>query len=365
MGIATNSPVETGARPLGGGLREDWAARIAAGGAHRVVLADGEDPRAIEAAAVLAGMGIRPMLAGDPGKIRETARGHQLPLHEGIEIRSTDDLAASAAGDVLRERSATLDPRRTVGWEEDPLFLSAAAVRAGLADACVGGATRPTADVLRAALRMVGTSHSGGSISSSFLMSMPDGRSFAYGDCAVIPTPDADQLAQVALSTASTFTSLTGSEAVVAMLSYSTAGSAEHESIDLVRSATAMARERQPGLAIDGELQFDAALLEPVARSKAPGSSVAGRANVFIFPNLAAGNIGYKITQRLGGAEAHGPILQGLALPVNDLSRGCTAQDIVNVSLISILQAPSTVSPGTEHVPRALAADSLSLENEV
>lgn len=324
------------------GMRDALAARIRGDSVQRVILADGEDPRAIEAAAVLDGLGLMTLLAGEPRRVRDVARDHGLTVGGATEIRSVRELAASAAGDMLHQRSAALDPRRTAGWGEDPLFLSAAAVRAGLADACVGGATRPTADVLRAALRMVGVAREGGTISSSFLMGMPDGRYFSYGDCAVIPTPDAAQLTDVALSTAATFRTLTGDEPVVAMLSFSTAGSAEHESIDLIREATCAARRREPELAIDGELQFDAALLEPVARSKAPDSSVAGRANVFIFPNLAAGNIGYKITQRLGGAEAYGPILQGLALPVNDLSRGCSAEDIVNVSLISILQSPTT-----------------------
>lgn len=344
MAIATKPAADPPGHTPGARLRDALTSRIPDGSSHRVILADGEDPRAIEAASVLVGMGIGAILAGDPRRVQEVAREHRLPMHGDTEIRSVRDLAASAAGDMLKQRSAALDRRRTVGWEEDPLFLSAAAVRAGMAEACVGGATRPTADVLRAALRMVGTARKGGSISSSFMMAMPDGRHFAYGDCAVIPTPDADQLTDVALSTAATFRTLTGSDPVVAMLSFSTAGSAEHESIDLVRLATSMARLREPELSIDGELQFDAALLESVARSKAPDSSVAGRANVFIFPNLAAGNIGYKITQRLAGAEAYGPILQGLALPVNDLSRGCSVEDIVNVSLISILQTPSTVS---------------------
>ncbi|EMY34236.1 phosphate acetyltransferase, partial [Arthrobacter crystallopoietes BAB-32] len=209
------------------------------------------------------------------------------------------------------------------------------------------GANRPTADVLRAALRVAGTDPDAHCVSSSFLMSLPDGRRFGYGDCAVLPEPDPEQLAEIAISTSRTFEALTGEEPKVAMLSFSTKGSADHASVQLVRQATERVRERAPGLSVDGELQFDAALLKSVGDHKAPDSDVAGCANVFIFPNLAAGNIGYKITQRLAGAEAYGPILQGLALPVNDLSRGCSASDIVNVALISIMQSQSTATrPG-------------------
>lgn len=333
----TISPV----RPQG--VDETMLARFtaghAAGPSGRIILADGHDARAIAAAGVLNEIGLEVILVGEREDIDALALGEGVTLTDATTIMNTAELREGAAGAHLAGIVAKLGEAKTTGWMEDPLFLAVAAVPAGLGVAAVAGATRPTSDVLRAALRIVGTHEKGGTISSSFLMRLNDGRYVGYGDCAVIPTPDSTQLAQIACATARTFATLTGQEPAVAMLSFSTAGSAEHESISTVRTATALAREAEPTLQIDGELQFDAALLESVAVSKAPGSSVAGHANVFIFPNLAAGNIGYKITQRLAGAQAYGPILQGLAAPINDLSRGATVADIVNVSLISMMQS--------------------------
>ncbi|MFL4474465.1 phosphotransacetylase [Paeniglutamicibacter sp. MACA_103] len=334
MAIATVRPA---------GVDENILARFLAGPAEGsrgpVILADGHDPRAIAAAGVLNGIGVDTILVGERESIRATALAEGITLADATTIMGVAELREGAAGTHLSGKVAGLGPAKTAGWMDDPLFLAVAAVPAGLASAAVAGATRPTADVLRAALRVVGTDPGAGTISSSFLMRLADGRYVGYGDCAVIPTPDAAQLAHIACATARTFALLTGEEPAVAMLSFSTAGSAEHESISTVRAATALARAAEPTLGIDGELQFDAALLESVAASKAPGSTVAGHANVFIFPNLAAGNIGYKITQRLAGAQAYGPILQGLAAPVNDLSRGASVADIVNVSLISMMQS--------------------------
>lgn len=304
-----------------------WCARLAG---TRVALADGDDPRVVTAAARLAGLGVTPVLVARADRVQEVAEREGVRLDE-VTIAEPDDLAAGTAGEVLAEQLP--------GVGADPLALAVAAVPAGLADACVAGASRPTAEVLRAALRVVGAAPGARCVTSSFLMALPDGRLIGYGDCAVLPEPDAPQLAEVALATSRTYATLTGTEPAVAMLSFSTKGSAEHSSVGLVREATALVTERDPTLAIDGELQFDAALLDSVGRSKANGSPVAGRANVFIFPNLAAGNIGYKITERLAGAKAYGPILQGLAAPVNDLSRGCSSDDIVAVSAISALQA--------------------------
>ncbi|MFJ6416675.1 phosphotransacetylase [Paeniglutamicibacter sp. NPDC091659] len=325
------------------GVDENMLARFLAGTAHgargRIVLADGEDRRAVEAAAILNGFGVETILVGGIDEVSASARQHGIALTGATTVMGVAELRAGPAGVHLAKKCEALGPEKTAGWMDDPLFLAVAAVPAGLADAAVAGATRPTADVLRAALRLVGTAPGSGTVSSSFLMRLADGRYVGYGDCAVIPEPDAGQLADIAAATAGTFATLTGEEPAVAMLSFSTAGSAEHETISAVREATALARTRHPDLKIDGELQFDAALLESVAASKAPQSTVAGHANVFIFPNLAAGNIGYKITQRLAGAEAYGPILQGLAAPINDLSRGACVADIVNVSLISMMQS--------------------------
>ncbi|MGH3515873.1 MAG: phosphotransacetylase [Haloechinothrix sp.] len=328
-------------------LLASWCTRLA--GFHpRVALADGDDVRVIRAATELVGLGIIPVLVSTPEEVHRAAAEAELRLEPEIKIVSPAELRAGRAGEVLAERLSLVDAELADRWRADPLFLAVASVPAGLADACVAGSTRTTADVLRAALRVVGTAPGSRCVSSSFLMVLPDGRLIAYGDCAVLPEPDVDQLAEVAVATSDTFRTLTQTDPAVAMLSFSTKGSAEHSSVDLVRTATSRARNKAPGLAIDGELQFDAALLESIGRAKATGSAVAGRANVLIFPNLAAGNIGYKITERLAGARAYGPILQGLAAPVNDLSRGCSSADIVAVAAISALQARAAV---TRHLP--------------
>ncbi len=259
-----------------------------------------------------------------------------------------DDAAAHRSAGVEAAAAALAKPVDL----DDPLAVAVLLVAAGEADGCVAGASRPTADVIRAGLRILGTAPGVSAVSSSFVMVLADGRPVVYGDCGVLPEPDAEQLASVARSCAATHRQLCShrdgaergertddDEPRVAMLSFGTRGSAEHPRVDKVRAATELVRAAEPSLAVDGELQFDAAVVESVARSKAPDSAVAGRANVFVFPDLDSGNIGYKITERLAGAKAIGPLLQGLDGTLHDLSRGCSVDDIVTVAVIAALQS--------------------------
>ena len=280
-----------------------------------IVLADGHDPRALEAAERLRAEGlVTPILLDDPADQRTPA--------------------VEAAAEAL-DKPVDLD---------DPLAVAVLLVATGEADGCVAGASRPTADVIRAGLSVLGTAPGVSAVSSSFVMVLADGRPLVYGDCGVLPEPDAEQLAAVARSCADTHRQLCQGQPRVAMLSFGTRGSAEHPRVDKVRAATELARLAEPGLAVDGELQFDAAVVESVAASKAPDSDVAGRANVLIFPDLDSGNIGYKITERLARAKAIGPLLQGLGGVLHDLSRGCSVDDIVTVAVIASLQSAARSS---------------------
>ncbi len=303
--------------------------RRAAAAPQRIVLPEGEDPRVIEAAAELKRLGVaQPIIVGGDG------------------IDPVKDDRHQQVAEYLRRRrpDAVDDAIHALDLAADPLRFGAALVGMGEADGCVAGARHSTADVLRAALWAIGTAPGVATVSSSFYMVMPDGRVFTFADCGVVPEPTDLQLADIALAACRDRTRIVGDVPRVAFLSFSSHGSASSDSVDRVASAVQLFRERAPGIVADGELQVDAALVPEVAERKAPESQLQGRANVLVFPSLDAGNIGYKLVQRLAGAAALGPVLQGLAHPMADLSRGATSHDIVQIAGIVALQAAPAVS---------------------
>lgn len=320
-------------------LLQRWRERVAGQGV-RVALADSEDVRAIQAAIRLHEGGLLiPQLVGDRERIAERAGSAGFALPPDLVLDTRDLADESTVNCVLDDAFSGKSTDAREQAHSDPVYLAAAALRAGIVDCCVAGASRATADVLRAGIHVVGLMPGVRTLSSSFLMLLRDGQVLTFADCAVLPEPTQHQLADIAIGAADTHRTLVDDDPVVAMLSFSTRGSAEHEVVHRVRAATQAVRQRMPELLIDGELQFDAAVVDAVSARKAPDSLVAGRANVLVFPNLSAGNIGYKITERIGGALALGPILQGLRDPLNDLSRGCHVTDIEIVSLISAVQS--------------------------
>jgi phosphate acetyltransferase len=311
----------------------------------RVVYPEGEEPRSILATKRVVGEGIAQVtLVGDTDKIAALAKEHGLDLGKcTVSDPNRSPLLADFASEFFELRKAKgITHEQAETQIKHPLFWGAMLVRKNMVDGSVAGALNTTGDVIRAGLQVVGLAPGIKAVSSFFMMVVPEflgekDKILFFADSAVIPNPNPEQLASIAVATGRSYKALLNDEPRVAMLSFSTKGSAKHADVTKVLTALEMAKAIDPKMIIDGELQVDAAIIPKIGQSKAPGSAIEGKANVLIFPDLDAGNIAYKLVQRLAKAEAIGPIVQGLAKPVNDLSRGCSVDDIVNVTAIAMI----------------------------
>jgi phosphate acetyltransferase len=313
-----------------------------------IVLPESYDPRTIEACAKILARGIASVIMlGEKDKIQAVSPQWDISGARFVNPAASEQYEAYVEAYYQMRQAKGVTPEIARKTMLDPLFFGVMMVKMNEADGMVSGAINSTANTLRPALQILRTAPGTKLVSAFFMMIVPDCEfgeqgTFLFADSGLVENPNAEELSEIALSSAKSFRQLTGRTPHVAMLSYSTYGSAKSELVDKVVAATRLAKEKAPDLNIDGELQLDAAIVPGVGRSKAPGSPVAGKANVLIFPDLNSGNIAYKLVQRLAKAEAYGPITQGIARPVNDLSRGCSADDIVGVAAITAVQAQTT-----------------------
>lgn len=310
-----------------------------------IVLAEGEELRTVQAADMILKEGIANIiLLGDENKIKSLAVGLDISSATIIDPVKSDKLQDFADKFYEMRKAKGMTPEKALETMKNVLYFGVMMVKCDLADGMVAGAVNATANVLRPCLQILKTAPGTKLVSAFFVMVVPDceyghNGTFIYADAGLNENPDADAVSEIAISSAKSFETLIEAEPRIAMLSYSTYGSAKSELVDKMQLATKLAKEKRPDLQLDGELQADAAIVPAIGKSKAPGSDIAGTANVLVFPDLNCGNIAYKLTERLAKAEAYGPVTQGIAKPVNDLSRGCKAEDIVGVCAITCVQA--------------------------